>query len=287
MKLWSLNSENNTLANSFTKRSKISFSNYVKNKFLPCVIQITQKCVPSSYTKKSNSEIYNSIPNKEILNFKVISNFNSSKSKLNLLKNPNFQCSGTVCKKSCASDELDCYILDNNGFIIISERHEHTGKFFGEIDGTIMDSLVQDKIFKKVTVVDYQGVCSPQMSQLSSAAKISDSIIKFLASTGNFFWTLVFDIYLRGSWETVVAYGNDPDNEGKSRFANKTSKFWCLIKINFRNVIKTWCNNIILGKLICIVFTNAYKTSSWRKYNVWTKFLWIKLSHPDIHIYLM
>lgn len=52
------------------------------------------------------------------------------------------------CKKTCASEELDCYILDNNGFIIISEKHEHTGKFFGEIDGTIMDSLVQDKIFR-------------------------------------------------------------------------------------------------------------------------------------------
>ncbi|KAJ8684182.1 hypothetical protein QAD02_019974, partial [Eretmocerus hayati] len=57
-------------------------------------------------------------------------------------------CSGTTdCKKNCASDDLDCYILDNNGFIIISENHKHTGKFFGDIDGTIMDSLVQDKIF--------------------------------------------------------------------------------------------------------------------------------------------
>lgn len=60
-----------------------------------------------------------------------------------------FQCTGmTGCKKNCASEELDCYILDNNGFIIISERHEHTGKFFGEIDGTIMDSLVQDRIYR-------------------------------------------------------------------------------------------------------------------------------------------
>lgn len=59
-----------------------------------------------------------------------------------------FQCSG--CKKNCASEELDCYILDNSGFIIISERHDHTGKFFGEIDGTIMDSLVQDKIYRYI-----------------------------------------------------------------------------------------------------------------------------------------
>ncbi|CAG5106549.1 Similar to Cacna2d3: Voltage-dependent calcium channel subunit alpha-2/delta-3 (Rattus norvegicus) [Cotesia congregata] len=53
----------------------------------------------------------------------------------------------TSCKKNCASQDLDCYILDNSGFIIISENNEHTGKFFGEIDGTIMDSLVQDRIY--------------------------------------------------------------------------------------------------------------------------------------------
>ncbi|XP_061388460.1 voltage-dependent calcium channel subunit alpha-2/delta-4 [Musca vetustissima] len=70
-------------------------------------------------------------------------------------------CTGmTGCKRTCASDNLDCYVLDNNGFVIISEESEHTGKFFGQIDGTIMDSLVQDRIYKRVTVNDYQGVCS-------------------------------------------------------------------------------------------------------------------------------
>lgn len=66
----------------------------------------------------------------------------------------------TGCKRTCASDNLDCYVLDNSGFVIISEEPEHTGKFFGQIDGTIMDSLVQDRIYKRVTVNDYQGVCS-------------------------------------------------------------------------------------------------------------------------------
>ncbi|CAH2050688.1 unnamed protein product, partial [Iphiclides podalirius] len=66
---------------------------------------------------------------------------------------------GSVCKKTCAGDELDCYILDDNGFIILSEDTTQTGRFFGQVDGTIMDSLVQDKIYKKVTVHDHQGRC--------------------------------------------------------------------------------------------------------------------------------
>lgn len=65
----------------------------------------------------------------------------------------------TGCKKTCASDDLDCYVLDNNGFIIISEQSHHTGQFFGQTDGTIMDSLVQDGIYKKITVLDNQGAC--------------------------------------------------------------------------------------------------------------------------------
>lgn len=153
------------------------------------------------------------------------------------------------CKKNCASEELDCYILDNSGFIVISERHEHTGKFFGEIDGTIMDSLVQDRIyrfvhrrtnkdplrslsinrsfktiicrFRKVTVIDYQGACSPQESHRSSAPRTtSASILKGTALIGNFIWNLLFSLNVQDIWRTVVAFAKDAahsiQNDGKT-----------------------------------------------------------------------
>ncbi|XP_072936977.1 voltage-dependent calcium channel subunit alpha-2/delta-3 [Epargyreus clarus] len=74
---------------------------------------------------------------------------------------------GSVCKKTCAGDELDCYILDDNGFIILSEDASQTGRFFGQVDGTIMDSLVQDRIYKKVTVHDHQGRCPDSRNPFS------------------------------------------------------------------------------------------------------------------------
>ncbi|XP_049874672.1 voltage-dependent calcium channel subunit alpha-2/delta-3 isoform X2 [Pectinophora gossypiella] len=74
---------------------------------------------------------------------------------------------GTSCKKTCAGDELDCYILDDNGFIILSEDVSQTGRFFGQVDGTIMDSLVQDRIYKKVTVHDHQGRCPDSRNPFS------------------------------------------------------------------------------------------------------------------------
>lgn len=80
----------------------------------------------------------------------------------------NLQCTaGTVCKKTCAGEALDCYILDDNGFIILSEDASQTGLFFGQVDGTIMDSLVQDRIYKKVTVHDRQGRCPDSRNPFS------------------------------------------------------------------------------------------------------------------------
>ncbi|RZF45628.1 hypothetical protein LSTR_LSTR010579 [Laodelphax striatellus] len=73
----------------------------------------------------------------------------------------------TGCKKTCASADLDCYVLDNNGFIILSEKAEQTGMFFGQADGTIMDSLVQDGIYKKISIMDHQGACVDTKSNMN------------------------------------------------------------------------------------------------------------------------
>ena len=54
---------------------------------------------------------------------------------------------------------MACYVLDNNGYIVISKDKEHTGRFFGEIDGTIMDSLVYYEVYQRIRVYDYQAVC--------------------------------------------------------------------------------------------------------------------------------
>ncbi|XP_063702857.1 voltage-dependent calcium channel subunit alpha-2/delta-3 [Culicoides brevitarsis] len=83
-------------------------------------------------------------------------------------------CTGSQgnCKKTCASDDLDCYLLDNNGFVLLSEKTEHTGKFFGQIDGTIMDSLVQDRIYRRVPFMDYQGICSDKDNPYRAAGEV-------------------------------------------------------------------------------------------------------------------
>lgn len=64
------------------------------------------------------------------------------------------------CKDCLRCDDThSCYVIDNNGYIILSNHEEDTGRFFGEKEGKAMQKLVDLEIFKMITVYDYQAVC--------------------------------------------------------------------------------------------------------------------------------
>lgn len=63
-----------------------------------------------------------------------------------------------------------CYILDNNGFIVVSEEISETGKFFGEVEGNVMKMLIQEKVFRKVQIIDYQAICLREDESTSHAS---------------------------------------------------------------------------------------------------------------------
>lgn len=111
-------------------------------------------------------------------------------------------------------------MLDNNGFVIISEKTEHTGQFFGQIDGTIMDSLVQDRIYKKITVYDYQGACSNSKNHYSGDAyqvQPFDPIKIFF----NYLVKFLFVVFakINAAYGTAIAYAQD---DGKCQQIYKT-----------------------------------------------------------------
>lgn len=80
------------------------------------------------------------------------------------------QCTDTsIYCAPCTTEYVNCYILDENGFVVVSDTHKHTGRFLGEIHGGMMDELVKRDVYERVTVVDYQAICHHLLSRPGAA----------------------------------------------------------------------------------------------------------------------
>ncbi|XP_069952251.1 voltage-dependent calcium channel subunit alpha-2/delta-3 isoform X27 [Cherax quadricarinatus] len=126
-------------------------------------------------------------------------------------KCPSYPSRDSNCKKAktCESKSLDCYLLDDNGFIIASENDDDTGKFFGTLEGTIMESLVQSEVYKRVRIFDYQAVCLDTRLEPSIASILATPLqwIRWMANwmMGNIFWMLV-KTHLYTLWDPNQAW---------------------------------------------------------------------------------
>ena len=79
-------------------------------------------------------------------------------------------------------------MLDNNGYIVVSELLKDTGKFFGEVQGNVMEMMVQEDLYKRIRMFDYQAVCFREDSLKNKAS--------FLVTVSHeicMFWGVCFD----------------------------------------------------------------------------------------------
>ncbi|XP_051979037.1 voltage-dependent calcium channel subunit alpha-2/delta-4 [Xyrauchen texanus] len=91
---------------------------------------------------------------------------------LSIAKQPNdTDCSDVdgMCPLSCEGIDVNCYIVDNNGFILVSKERGDVGKFFGEVDGSVMAQLLKSGLYKRVTLYDYQAMCKNTHHHASGA----------------------------------------------------------------------------------------------------------------------
>lgn len=82
------------------------------------------------------------------------------------------------CGKSCFSvdPDIECFVLDNHGYIIVSKYIEETGRFFGEINGRLMERLVTENVYEEVNITDYQAVCYNHINE-GNPANILKTVI--------------------------------------------------------------------------------------------------------------
>jgi voltage-dependent calcium channel alpha-2/delta-4 len=55
--------------------------------------------------------------------------------------------------------------------VVLAEDRNVTGRFFGDMEGAVMDSLRDDSaVFRKIPMFDYQGLCADDEVRDSSNA---------------------------------------------------------------------------------------------------------------------
>ncbi|XP_077948013.1 voltage-dependent calcium channel subunit alpha-2/delta-3 [Gasterosteus aculeatus] len=105
------------------------------------------------------------------------------------------------CSISCDNADINCYLIDNNAFILVTEEQSQTGLFFGEVEGAVMNKLLQMGSFKRIALYDYQAVCRDYSGSSDSARTLSDpfTVVKWLL-TELVIFLLEFNLY---SWWNV------------------------------------------------------------------------------------
>lgn len=64
-------------------------------------------------------------------------------------------------------------MLDNHGYVVISDDKSHVGKSIGQVDKNVTHKLEEDRVFKAIIAFDYQGICFPDAIIKSCPSSVS------------------------------------------------------------------------------------------------------------------
>ncbi|XP_051775964.1 LOW QUALITY PROTEIN: voltage-dependent calcium channel subunit alpha-2/delta-1 [Erpetoichthys calabaricus] len=106
-------------------------------------------------------------------------------------------CKNEICDCERNNKFVDCVILDDGGFLLMSNQDEHIaqiGRFFGEIDPSLMKSLIKNSLYSFNKSYDYQSVCDPERD-MKTAAGLRSVYVPTIADILNIGW-----------WATAAAW---------------------------------------------------------------------------------
>ncbi|XP_060932278.1 voltage-dependent calcium channel subunit alpha-2/delta-1 [Limanda limanda] len=106
-------------------------------------------------------------------------------------------CKDEICGCLKNDKHVDCVILDDGGFLLMSNQDEYIsliGQFFGEVDPVLMINLVNTSLYSFNKTYDYQSVCDPE----------KDS--KAAAGTRSVYVPTIADLLSVGWWASTAAW---------------------------------------------------------------------------------
>ncbi|XP_017478529.1 PREDICTED: voltage-dependent calcium channel subunit alpha-2/delta-3-like [Rhagoletis zephyria] len=152
---------------------------------------------------------------------------------------------------NCLSDDtLNCFVLDNNGFIIISKGIKNgkevnqTGMFFGDVNDDLLQDMVSQGVYRKMRFYDYQAICieinnanSHSTSFLTPLHYIRQIGTWFASKLVRFYLSLAYD-YLPVWLEEMVSMDySDGESESPPPNPNKSHPRSCDKEIDLYDLI--------------------------------------------------
>ncbi|KAF5291746.1 hypothetical protein FQA39_LY14234 [Lamprigera yunnana] len=111
-------------------------------------------------------------------------------------------CGNIPCKRTCSSQELYCLVLDDNGYVIVSDDSSDTGFFFGEIRSDIMSYLIEEGVYKVTRMYDYQATCFRSTDTGSDANRCKNSFLSFPQLLQWISTTLIY--FVKSAWSSEL-----------------------------------------------------------------------------------
>ncbi|XP_061571286.1 voltage-dependent calcium channel subunit alpha-2/delta-1-like [Cololabis saira] len=81
-------------------------------------------------------------------------------------------CNDEICGCTRNNKYIDCVIVDDGGFLVMSNQDEYItkiGDFYGVIDSVLMRTLVNATLFTSKSTYDYQSLCDPKRESKTAA----------------------------------------------------------------------------------------------------------------------
>ncbi|XP_033941924.1 voltage-dependent calcium channel subunit alpha-2/delta-1 [Pseudochaenichthys georgianus] len=131
-------------------------------------------------------------------------------------------CKDEICGCLRNDKHVDCVILDDGGFLLMSNQEEYItliGQFFGEVDPVLMINLVNTSLYSFNKTYDYQSVCDPEKGSKIAAGPrsvyvptIADMLsIGWWASSAA--WSILQQLFFGVMFPNLLEAAESPDDD--------------------------------------------------------------------------
>ncbi|KAF3688897.1 Voltage-dependent calcium channel subunit alpha-2/delta-1 [Channa argus] len=115
-------------------------------------------------------------------------------------------CKDEICGCLRNDKHVDCVILDDGGFLLMSNQDEYITLFFGEVDPVLMINLVNTSLYSFNKTYDYQSVCDPEKDSKAAAGPRSFYVVRNLLTQADRHTPTIADVLSIGWWASTAAW---------------------------------------------------------------------------------